>query len=81
MATKNRLIAAISPIIIESKKEADAKKSSEEILKVAKVYGGYLYTELREIEPNVYNFEIAFSNLEMYNHYLQEVRRKELIQD
>lgn len=87
MATRNKLIEAMSPIITEAQNLEEATKNVAGLIKIAKEFGGYQFTQITEIEKgvygtekmNVYGLQLAFTNVEMYRRYLVRARKDGLL--
>lgn len=71
---KIRLIAAVSPIIIVSGSNEQASEAAKKLAKIAKKYGGYQSSELAKIGKDTYEMNLAFTNLDMYEHYRADAK-------
>lgn len=74
MTTDNRLIAAVSPIIIVNVSNKKAAEVAGKLAKIAKKYGGYQYFKLTKIDSDTYGMGFAFTNLDMYKHYCADAK-------
>lgn len=71
MSTRNRMIEAVSPIVIEATTEVEAQNVAEQFEEISKEFGGVKLSELSKVGDD-YVIQFGFTNLYMYQDYLKK---------
>ncbi len=79
MATRNKLIEAMSPVITKADSLEMAQQNFNGLIVIAKKFGGYIFSKPAKLEESVYGMQLAFTNLEMYQHYLVQAKADGLL--
>lgn len=79
MATRNKIIQAVSPVVIEATNDKEAQEAAVYFEKIAKKLGGFKLTDLFKADDNSYIIQFGFTNLDMYQKYLKEAQNSGLL--
>lgn len=79
MTVRNREIKAVSPIIINAGDEQKAQEIVAEFEKIVKKYEGVKVADLFKESDTTYVIQFGFTNVDMYQKYLNEVREGGLL--